>query len=357
MSVESNQELLDLLNSLVKEGKREQETFEYIKALDKYKEAESYMNSCIIKNNVNDDNNYDNDIIKKDKIRVIKAIMEISELSIQCYLKLENLEHCLVELSKFKTLINDFQKLFDNSENLHLNLEYNYYKAKFLVIKKEYHEAMKLLEDNLLYNTTSIINIEYYYELADIYLISDSSNKAINVLTEAFEKLDNNITETSLVSKIMVLKRISGIYMLINNEENALKTLTQAIELLKNVKRNSFNDKKEKEKLSDLEIELHMILGNCYYRLKNYNNAIKNFDFVLETDEDNDEVVLIKAKIYYDLENYDESLIQLNKAISINPYLTEALKLKKKIYELKGDKSEIDKIDKILNKTHFGFFD
>ncbi len=99
----------------------------------------------------------------------------------------------------------------------------------------------------------------------------------------------------------------------------------------------------------DLEGKIHLHEGNLLISEKKYEEALVVFNKALETDQNNDYILLIKGALLGELERYEESLDVFNKIINIKPENMGALLLKGVVLGNLGRNEEaLDAFNKVI---------
>lgn len=269
--------------------------YDYFKALFYYEECSSEINS-----DYND---------KIDKINIRIAF---------CYFKLN-------EISKVEESLKKIQK--DNFETYYIRANINYYYKKDFNLIEIYDLIEKGIQLNpycneLYYLKGEIILkeenydscIDYYNDLLQILKIRDLKMNMIEEKNSEINK-DKERYRDILIKKCGILMK--------NNKNN------EVIEILNsnsNIFQQRFNN-----------IDYYLILSKAYYNIKNYDNANKIYDDLIDGEHSKkyidylDEIYFNKAIIILELKLYKEAQILIDKALKINPYSNDIKALKNQI--------------------------
>jgi tetratricopeptide (TPR) repeat protein len=74
-----------------------------------------------------------------------------------------------------------------------------------------------------------------------------------------------------------------------------------------------------------------MLKGNVCFQLKRFDEAIKDFNKVLELDKDNVDAILWRGKIYYNSNMPEKAIVEFDRVLEINPDDQNAKKFKEMI--------------------------
>jgi len=147
---------------------------------------------------------------------------------------------------------------------------------------KKYKKEKKLIESKIKY----IEFAEVYHELARLYIIEGSSDKAIKLLTKSC------VTECLYEENIHASKLfLAEIYLMSFNFVKAREYIDL---ILKEDKNNS---------------NAIALLGDYYFELNDYTKAISNFTIALENDKNNYYSLRGLSLIYFDKNEYNKALI------------------------------------------------
>jgi tetratricopeptide (TPR) repeat protein len=99
----------------------------------------------------------------------------------------------------------------------------------------------------------------------------------------------------------------------------------------------------------------HILLGDNYFKLAEFDEAVQQYTFALEYNPDNVETLLKRAKVFAVLERSNDSSRDLQKANSLNPYAGVFLSSDMRENIISKKKFEFDNIDNDSNDETSGF--
>ncbi len=188
-----------------------------------------------------------------------------------------------------------------NPSNYDAQFKYAYEMHK----NKAYAAAIEFYKRAIAINQT---HPEPFINLAQIFILQDDYTRANNVINHGLSILPSNKELTELKNSLEK-QNANAVYSmaasLYNNQdysgalENFLKIQYQTPEIL-------------------------TMIGNCYYELKDSQNALIYYNKVLEKTPNDESVLLLSANVLMNLKREDEARTYLNKILTINPNNTDA---------------------------------
>lgn len=228
----------------------------------------------------------------------------------------------LVDNSEFDLAFTEFNRLFENLENLtnfhkgliHYYLGYIYFKKEtndkaFDLIKKSIaflRKALKNFEDN-----DPKDNLEIYIKLAEGEYILNNKNKSLKYFIEAKEFEEQY--RINLDDYFYVIRNITILYTQKGNYSIAIDYLKKIIELSK--KENTINEH---------VLGSYITLSTCYFSLEQYEDSLEMlrkvlpiYENLLEDPRLHSRIYFRMAKIYIETNEYDLALENITKSVEI----------------------------------------
>ena len=149
---------------------------------------------------------------------------------------------------------------------------------------------------------------EPFINLAQIFITQNDYTKAKNVVAHGLSVMPNNKDLLELKDAI--------------DKTNANNLYAKGAEL--------YNNKQYKEalnyylKIEYMTPEILNLIGNCYYELREGDNAIKYYNMALEKNPNDENAMLMIANLYISSKREELAREYLNKILKINPNNTEA---------------------------------
>jgi len=216
--------------------------------------------------------------------------------------------------------------------------------VEMLVYEDKLDIAEKLLNELYAIEPT---NEEIYIQKANIYSKRDQHEKAVELLKIALQYTDDYADVYNLIGME---------YLFMDNLESAKESFIKCIEediedqsaLYNVVYCFEFLDQNVEaiaylNKYIDLnpysEIAWHQ-LGRLHYGLKEYENAIRAFDYATVIDDEFLGAFMEKAKAFERLKRYEEAIESYNRTIELEDATSYALMRIGKCYEKLGNKAE-----------------
>ena len=215
--------------------------------------------------------------------------------------------------------------------------------VEMLVYDDKLELAEKLLNELYAIEPT---NEEIYIQKANIYSKRDQHEKAVELLKTALKYTDDYADVYNLIGME---------YLFMDNlemaKENFIKCLEEDLEdqsaLYNVVYCFEFLDQNQEaiaylnkyiDKNPYSEIAWHQ-LGRLYYGVKEYENAIRAFDYATLIDDEFLGAFMEKAKAYERLKKYDEAIESYSRTIELDDATSYALLRMGKCYEKLGNKA------------------
>jgi len=88
------------------------------------------------------------------------------------------------------------------------------------------------------------------------------------------------------------------------------------------------------------DAELYLLRGNTWYKKKDYDKAIIDYNKAIEINPENEEVYLLRGNTRYKKKDYDKAIIDYNKAIENNPENEEVYILRGNSWYFKEDNNK-----------------
>ena len=215
--------------------------------------------------------------------------------------------------------------------------------VEMLVYDDKLELAEKLLNELYAIEPT---NEEIYIQKANIYYNRDQHEKAVELLKTALKYTDDYADVYNLIGME---------YLFMDNlemaKENFIKCLEEDLEdqsaLYNVVYCFEFLDQNQEaiaylnkyiDKNPYSEIAWHQ-LGRLYYGVKEYENAIRAFDYATLIDDEFLGAFMEKAKAYERLKKYDEAIESYSRTIELDDATSYALLRMGKCYEKLGNKA------------------
>lgn len=274
-----------------------------------------------------------------------------------------------LSLSKFESMLKTNKVLFFDSEEFeniilhYLDIGKNNLAKKALKLALEQHPkstGLKLVQIEMLVYEDKLeiaermlnelyaiepTNEEIYIQKANIYSKRDDHEKAVKLLQTALEYTDDYADVYSLIGME---------YLFMDNlelaKENFIKCLEEEYDdysaLYNVVYCYDFLDQNQEaivflndfiDKNPFSEVAWHQ-LGRQYYTLKDYENALRAFDYATVIDDEFLGAYLEKAKSLERLKRYDEAIESYNMTIELDDPTSFALLRIGKCYERLGNK-------------------
>ncbi|HLO43976.1 MAG TPA: tetratricopeptide repeat protein [Leadbetterella sp.] len=173
-------------------------------------------------------------------------------------------------------------------------------KKAFAAARKELHTYVALSEKSLNPNKFNIANAEYYSALSSLY----SQAKDADIEVERFVVKNHEHPKAKLIFNDLAKSFFNK-----GDYTGAIKYFEKALD-------------NRQDNLDTYEIRYQLALS--YYQLKDFKNALKQFDYVKGTVAPNAiNAAYYAAVINFQNENYDLAIIDLKRVENVNPYKTE----------------------------------
>jgi tetratricopeptide (TPR) repeat protein len=173
-------------------------------------------------------------------------------------------------------------------------------KKAYAAARKELHTYVSLSEKSLNPNKFNIANAEYYSALSSLY----SQAKDADIEVERFVVKNHEHPKAKLIFNDLAKSFFNK-----GDYAGAIKYFEKALE-------------NRQDNLDTYEIRYQLALA--HYQLKDFKNALKQFDYVKGTVAPNAlNAAYYSAVINFQNENYDLAIIDLKRVENVNPYKTE----------------------------------
>lgn len=173
-------------------------------------------------------------------------------------------------------------------------------KKAYAAARKELHTYVSLSEKSLNPNKFNIANAEYYSALSSLY----SQAKDADIEVERFVVKNHEHPKAKLI-----FNDLAKSFFKKGDYAGAIKYFEKALD-------------NRQDNLDTYEIRYQLALA--HYQLKDFKNALKQFDYVKGTVAPNAlNAAYYSAVINFQNENYDLAIIDLKRVENVNPYKTE----------------------------------
>ncbi|MCP9756990.1 tetratricopeptide repeat protein [Lacihabitans sp. CCS-44] len=173
-------------------------------------------------------------------------------------------------------------------------------KKAYAAARKELHTYVSLSEKSLNPNKFNIANAEYYSALSSLY----SQAKDADIEVERFVVKNHEHPKAKLIFNDLAKSFFNK-----GDYAGAIKYFEKALD-------------NRQDNLDTYEIRYQLALA--HYQLKDFKNALKQFDYVKGTVAPNAlNAAYYSAVINFQNENYDLAIIDLKRVENVNPYKTE----------------------------------
>ena len=244
-------------------------------------------------------NRYENDSSEKDSV-----ILELEELrnTYDYYKNCDLVEENIEELKSGENYTEYVNCAY---------IEYNI--GKVLMKEEDYSEALKYYSlSNLLnpgnqsYQKSLNSVLSYYIKEASDYIdFKDYASAIDNYLTALeYMSIDNS-------NYYPLLYKISQAYYYDKEEDEALLYLKKLVDI--DIEKLSLRDIEDEYPDEDDYNALYL-MGECYRKLENYDNAIKSYTCALNA-KDDARAYYKRGKIYYEINNYEDAINDFEDAI------------------------------------------
>jgi len=195
-------------------------------------------------------------------------------------------------------------------------------KAEELITQDKFHEAIKILENNLDSFANEVMFLNF---LIRLYLFVDDSQSAFNYLMRALEIEQENLTTLELggevfhvlrdfkqaeiawkkiveidVKRYKIWKKLGKLYYEIGEYHEAVQAFSNYLEYEEN-------------------IEIYSLLSTIYKKMGNEIESWNNLMKAEKLDPENETVLLQIGETYLDLDNYDRAIDYFQKTTNNNP--------------------------------------
>lgn len=197
----------------------------------------------------------------------------------------------------------NYMMLEANSNPQNYNLQYAY--AYEMHKQKKYDEAITYYKRAMALNPKKQEN---YINIAQIYVLQNDYQSALDTLNQGIAQIPYGAE--LLTQKDTLLKSRAG------------QTYETATKLYENA---DFKGALENYlKINPQTPEVQIAVANCYYELKDYQNAVLYYEKVLQNNSKNQDVLYVCAMSYNELGNQTKALELLNRILSLNSNNTNA---------------------------------
>lgn len=197
----------------------------------------------------------------------------------------------------------NYMMLEANSNPQNYNLQYAY--AYEMHKQKKYDEAITYYKRAMALNPKKQEN---YINIAQIYVLQNDYQSALDTLNQGIAQIPYGAE--LLTQKDTLLKSQAG------------QTYETATKLYENA---DFKGALENYlKINPQTPEVQIAVANCYYELKDYQNAVLYYEKVLQNNPKNQDVLYVCAMSYNELGNQTKALELLNRILSLNSNNTNA---------------------------------
>lgn len=197
----------------------------------------------------------------------------------------------------------NYMMLEANSNPQNYNLQYAY--AYEMHKQKKYDEAITYYKRAMALNPKKQEN---YINIAQIYALQNDYQSALDTLNQGIAQIPYGAE--LLTQKDTLLKSRAG------------QTYEAATKLYENA---DFKGALENYlKINPQTPEVQIAVANCYYELKDYQNAVLYYEKVLQNNPKNQDVLYVCAMSYNELGNQTKALELLNRILSLNSNNTNA---------------------------------
>lgn len=211
-------------------------------------------------------------------------------------------------------------------------------KAKLLILKKKYNEALSLVDSLSEMNDTEALLLK-----AEIFLHTDTIQSALSIFDIYIEQVEN---EFDVLDVADILKSVNLLQDCIFYLEKGVEKFPSGIDIYRELADcyRSLNNFDQAiliyDKILDIDpysIEDWIDLGELYNLKNDYAKAIEAFDFSLAIDEFDERALFLKGNTLILNENMEKAVETLLEYIELNPQDDTTLVLIAECYSEMGD--------------------